>query len=77
MGRRRGARLISKGRPEIAADRPRNRYQPQVEATDRDQIAAERHDDFRRQRDAGAFESHQADDADISGRSDRGDDPAR
>ncbi len=53
--------IVSYNRAPDAAQSPGQPDQPQVEDAGRDQKARERHDYFRRQRNAGALDSHQED----------------
>src|SRR3546814_2243583 len=71
------ARLIGDDRPDVAPERPRRRREDQIEPPGRDQIARERHDHLRRQRDARRFDRHQDQDAEIARRRDDGNDDAR
>ena len=65
--------LIGDDRAEVAAQRPGGRGEEQVHLPGGHQIAGERHDDFGRQRDAGALDRHQQRDAPIAAGGDHGD----
>ena len=70
-----GGYIISDRRPDIAAQRARRRDTDQVRLSNRDQIAGERHDDLRRERDACGFDRHEKYDAKVSGGGNDFDDP--
>src|SRR5260221_9069969 len=71
------ANLISDDRAGIAPDRARRRGPKQIELPGIDQVSGERHDDFRWQRNAGGFNRHQRDHAEISAVRDHADDEFR
>src|SRR5437764_7020358 len=64
-------------RADIATDGARGRDQRKVEAAGRDEITGERHDDLGGERNAGALDRHQDDDAAVAERGNRRDDEGR
>src|SRR6516164_7820212 len=72
-----GRHVIGDGRTDIAAERARGCGADQAELSDGDEIASERHDDFRRQRNTGGLDRHENDDAEIAAGGNYSDDPGR
>ena len=65
---------ISQRRADIASDGARGCHPQQGETSLRNQVSRERHDHFRRQRNAGRFDAHQQHDSRITAAGNHGDD---
>ena len=64
------ADLVCHQRSQIAPDRPRGGSPDQTEFSLEHEVARERHDQFRRQRDAGRFDRHEQSDPGVASRCD-------
>ena len=65
---------VRDGRPQVAADGARRGHPQELKAPRVHQIAGERHDDFRGQRNAGRLDAHEQRDSQVTcGRNDAND----